>query len=59
MEKGVYYEVYHAGNTLYISTDHSFIVKTRGAKGVVNHSLMISDKNHLGNETGIKKQIFR
>lgn len=59
MGRRIYYEVHHAGNILYIETNHPFIVKTRGVKGIVNHSLMISDKNHPGNETGIEKQIFR
>lgn len=59
MERRIYYQVYHAGNILYIESNHPFIVKGRGVKGIVNHSLMISDKNHLDNETGIEKQIFR
>lgn len=59
MGRRIHYEVHHAGNILHIKSNYPFIVKTKGVKGIVNHSLMISDKSHLDNENGIEKQIFR
>lgn len=55
----MYYKDDSAGNILYIESNHPFKVKTGVVKNVVNHTLMISDENHLDNEIGIEKQIFR
>lgn len=55
----MYYKDDSAGNILYIESNHPFKVKTEVVKNIVNHTLMISDENHLDNEIGIEKQIFR
>lgn len=55
----MYYKDDGAGNILYIESNHPFKVKTGVVKNIVNHTLMISDENHLDNEIGIEKQIFR
>lgn len=55
----MYYKDYRVGNILYIESNYPFKVKTGVVRNIVNYTLMISDENHLDNEIGIEKQIFR